>query len=100
METALQNWEEHQSIFVETGVHSYITGISIPCLHSLKHYVSHIQDFGVPNRLCSSITESKHISAVKTPWRCSNHHKALGQILMINQHLDKLAHFKATHTGM
>ena len=98
MEDALQRWEDCRSIFVETGVRPY--GISIPRLHSLKHYVSHIQDFGVPNGLCSSITESKHIHTVKSPWRRSNHHEALGQMLLTNQRLDKLAYFEATHAGM
>ncbi|KIJ16060.1 hypothetical protein PAXINDRAFT_76254, partial [Paxillus involutus ATCC 200175] len=41
--------------------------------------------FGAPNGLCPSITESKHITAVKKPWRRSNKHNALGQILRTNQ---------------
>ncbi|KAG1734352.1 hypothetical protein EDD22DRAFT_982466 [Suillus occidentalis] len=36
-------------------------------------------------------TDTKHIEAVKEPWRCSSHYKALGQTLLTNQHLDKLA---------
>ncbi|KAN0111280.1 hypothetical protein V8E52_008655 [Russula decolorans] len=47
--------------------------------------------FGAPNGLCSSITESKHIKAVKEPWRRSSRFNALGQILVTNQRLDKLA---------
>ena len=47
--------------------------------------------FGAPNGLCSSITESKHIKAVKEPYRWSSHFEALGQMLMTNQRLDKLA---------
>ncbi|CDO69403.1 hypothetical protein BN946_scf184742.g1 [Trametes cinnabarina] len=35
--------------------------------------------------------EAKHISAVKKPYRRSSHNKPLGQIILINQHLDKLA---------
>ena len=58
-----------------------------------------IQLFGTPNGLCSSITESKHIKAVKEPWHCSNRYEALGQMLLSNQHADKLdaiqAHFTA-----
>ncbi|KAG1903541.1 uncharacterized protein F5891DRAFT_1185154 [Suillus fuscotomentosus] len=53
--------------------------------------VSMIRLFGAPNGLCSSITESKHIKAVKEPWRCSSRFKALGQMLLTNQHLDKVA---------
>ncbi|KAJ7759411.1 hypothetical protein DFH07DRAFT_772221 [Mycena maculata] len=47
--------------------------------------------FGAPNGLCSSITESKHIKAVKKPYRRTNHNKPLSQILLTNQRLDKLA---------
>ena len=35
--------------------------------------------------------ESKHITAVKHPWRWSNKHMALPQILKVNKRLDKLA---------
>ncbi len=44
-----------------------------------------------PGGICSSITESRHITAVKRPWRRSNRYEALGQMLLINQRLDKLA---------
>ncbi|KAG1810598.1 uncharacterized protein BJ212DRAFT_1448651 [Suillus subaureus] len=36
-------------------------------------------------------TGMKHIKAVKEPWRCSSPYHALGQMLVTNQHLDKLA---------
>jgi hypothetical protein len=66
-------------------------GYSLPRQHSLKHYTFLIQEFGAPNGLCSSITESKHIKAVKEPWRRSSRFEALAQMLMTNQRLDKLA---------
>jgi hypothetical protein len=47
--------------------------------------------FGAPNGLCSSITELKHIKAVKEPWRRSDRFDALSQMLLTNQRLDKLA---------
>jgi len=50
-----------------------------------------VQLYGAPNELCSSITESKHIKAVKEPWRRSSHFEALGQMLLTNHRLDKLA---------
>ena len=65
----------------------------------MKHYPYLIHQFGAPNGLCSSITESKHIKVVKQPYQCTNCFQALGQILLINQRLDKLtaaqADFKA-----
>ena len=66
-------------------------GLSLPCQHSLVHYKAVIQLFGSPNSLCSSIMESKHIKAIKEPWRCSSHYKVLRQMLLTNQCLDKLA---------
>ncbi|KAF8154657.1 hypothetical protein B0H34DRAFT_809194 [Crassisporium funariophilum] len=55
-------------------------GFSLPHQHSLVHYRINIQDFGAPNGLCSSITESRHITAVKKPWRRSNRYEALGPL--------------------
>ena len=63
----------------------------LPWQHLLSHYSTLIHLFSAPNGLCSSITESKHIRAVKEPWHQSNQNEALGQILVTNQHLDQLA---------
>nr|GAT57489.1 predicted protein [Mycena chlorophos] len=56
----------------------------------MVHYRPGIEGFAVPNGLCSSITESKHIRAIKKPYRRSNRNKPLGQMLLTNQRLDKL----------
>ena len=50
-----------------------------------------IREFGAPNRLFSSITKSKYIKAVKEPWWRSSHFEAIGQMLLTNQQLNKLA---------
>jgi len=68
-----------------------VDGFSLPQQHSLKHYHHHIENFGVPNNLCSSITESKHITAVKKPWCQSSRYEALKQMLTINTQNNKLA---------
>ena len=65
----------------------------------MVHYYDHIKDFGSPNGLCSSITESKHITAVKRPWRRSNKHLALPQMLKTNERFDKLAATRADFTA-
>ena len=44
--------------------------------------------FSAPNGLCSSITELKHVKAVKKPWCHSSKFQALGQMLLTNQHID------------
>jgi hypothetical protein len=86
---ALNRFHQYRAIFVELGIQP--EGFSLPRQHSLVHYHTSIRAFGAPNGLCSSITESKHIVAVKDPWRRSNRYKALGQMLLTNQRLDKLA---------
>ena len=55
--------------------------------------------FGAPNGLCSSMTEAKHIKAVKEPWRRSSRYEALGQILLTNQRQDKLAAARVDFTS-
>ncbi len=88
IEAALERFHRDRVIFEETGVRP--DGFSLPRQHSIKHYPALIQMFGAPNGLCSSITESKHIKAVKEPYRRSNRYEALGQMLLTNQRLDKL----------
>lgn len=89
LEDALKRFHAHRKIFQECGVRA--DGFNLPRQHSLTHYHQLIREFGAPNGLCSSITESKHIKAVKEPWRRSNRFNALGQMLLTNQRLDKLA---------
>jgi len=67
LDTALERFHPYREIFRVSGVRP--DGFSLPRQHSLKHYRHHIENFGAPNGLCSSITESKHITAVKKPWR-------------------------------
>ncbi|KAJ6561586.1 hypothetical protein B0H10DRAFT_2169275 [Mycena sp. CBHHK59/15] len=89
IDVALARYHHERVIFVESGVCP--NGFCLPCQHSLTHYRYLIQEFGAPNGLCSSITESKHIKVVKQPWRRSSRHEALSQMLTINDRLDKLA---------
>ena len=58
---------------------------------ALTHYELLIRLFGTPNGVSTSITESKHIVAVKKPWCCSSKNDALGQILQTNLCLSQLA---------
>ncbi|KAG6895327.1 hypothetical protein C0992_001921 [Termitomyces sp. T32_za158] len=89
LDEVLERFHRERVVFEHEGVHP--DGFSLPHQHSMVHYWHLIQEFGAPNGLCSSITESKHIKAVKEPWRRSNRYEALGQMLITNQRLDKLA---------
>ena len=88
LDEVLVQFYRHHEIFKTAGV---VTTFSFPQQHSMKHYKQLIRWFGAPNGLCSSITKSKHVKAVKRPYQHTNKYQALGQMLIINQHLDKLA---------
>jgi hypothetical protein len=77
-------------------------GFSLPRQHAMVHYAQLIRLFAAPNGVCTSITESKHIRAVKEPWRRSSRNDALFQMLTTNQRLDQLtaARDEFTERGM
>jgi hypothetical protein len=95
IQDALTRFHHYREAFRDSGV---VFTFSLPRQHSMMHYSSLIQLFGAPNGLCSSITESKHIKAVKEPWRRSSRFNALGQMLLTNQRLDKLAALRTDFT--
>jgi hypothetical protein len=65
LQNALDCFHQHCKIFKTSGV--WEPNTHPPWQHALMHYAKLICDFGVPNRLYSSIMESKHIKAVKKP---------------------------------
>jgi hypothetical protein len=66
LESALWKFQENHKMFQTSGVQP--TGFSLPRQHAFMHYHCQIEDFGAPGGLCSSITESWHIMAIKKPW--------------------------------
>ncbi|KAG1806680.1 uncharacterized protein HD556DRAFT_1428722 [Suillus plorans] len=65
IQDALHRFHHYRKIF-----DIVVPTFSLPRQHSMTHY---------------------HIKAVKEPWRWSSRHNALGQMLVTNQRLDKLA---------
>lgn len=88
LQDALDRFRQYRQIFISTGVRD---NFDLPRQHSIVHFRQLIRAFGAPNGLCSSITESKHIKAVKEPWRRSSRYKATIQMLTTNTRLDKFA---------
>ncbi|KAI6141325.1 hypothetical protein BKA82DRAFT_28768 [Pisolithus tinctorius] len=99
IDDALRHFHLYHKVFRNAGV---VDTFSLPRQHAMKHYSHLICQFGAPNGLCSSITESKHIKAVKQPYQRTNHFQALRQMLLINQRLNKLitAHADFKECGM
>ena len=88
LDELLADFHKEREIFRELGIRS---DFNLPRQHSMTHYCELVIKFGAPNGLCSSITESKHIQAVKKPWRRSSKFNALSQMLRTNQRIDNLA---------
>ncbi|KAH9979150.1 hypothetical protein BJV74DRAFT_900472 [Russula compacta] len=99
LQHTLDRFHTHCEVFIGTAG---VTGerISLPHQHSLMHYIRCIILFSSPNGLCSSITESKHIKAVKEPWRRSSRFKALKQMLVTISQMDKLSTASRAHTEL
>ena len=88
LQDTLDHFHHHHKYFQECGVHP--DGFNLPQQHSLVHYIRQICAFGAPNGICSSITKSKYIQAVKEPWWRSSRFEAMEQMLLTNQRLNKL----------
>ncbi|KAJ7715857.1 hypothetical protein B0H14DRAFT_3098876 [Mycena olivaceomarginata] len=88
IDASVANYHERREIFRDLRVRP--DGFSIPRQHAMVHYRPNIEKFGAPGGVCSSITESRHITAIKKPWRRSSRYEALSQMLLTNQRLDKL----------
>ena len=100
LDEALGRFHEHRKVFQDTGVRDATpAGFSLPRQHAMVHYRQHIENFGAPNGLCSSITESKHISVVKRPWRRSSRYNAIHQIIQTNRRAEKLLAARACFTS-
>ena len=100
LDSALERFHKHRKVFQRLGVRDPTSsGLSLPRQHAMAHYRRHIKNFGAPNGLCSSITESKHIAAVKCPWRRSSRYNAIHQIMETNRRADKLSAARASFTA-
>ncbi|KAJ6594882.1 hypothetical protein B0H19DRAFT_1284660 [Mycena capillaripes] len=99
VDAAVARFHAHREIFrtldVRCDTPGGSTAFSLPRQHSMVHYRHGIEERGAPGGVCSSITESRHITAVKKPWRRSSRYEALAQMLQTNQRLDKLAAARA-----
>jgi hypothetical protein len=77
-----------QQVFIDAGIRD---GLSLPWQHALMHYPDSIALFSLPNGLCSSISEAKHIKAIKEPWWRSSRNKPLPQMLETVMQMEKMA---------
>lgn len=88
IDCALERFHRFREVIRDEGLR---TDFNLPRQHSMLHYIESIKEFGAPNGLCTSITESRHIEDVKKRWRQSNKCNALKQMLKAIVRLGKLA---------
>jgi hypothetical protein len=89
MDSALASFHLYHCVFKDTGTRP--NGFGQPCQHSLVHYTDNICLFGALPGLDSSITESKHIKAIKEPWRKLNRNSTVKQMITKNCRLSQMA---------
>ena len=97
VEAAIQHIHSSREIFCIEGICP--NGFSLPRGHSIMHFPYLIGRYGAPNSVCTSITESRHISAVKDAYCQSNQNEEMRQVLLTNQRSDKLAAAMADFVG-
>ncbi|KAF8119149.1 hypothetical protein EV363DRAFT_1203314, partial [Boletus edulis] len=100
MQDALGRFRRYRKVFVfQDEEYPAAPAFSLPRQHAAKHCPEPIRLFGAPSGLCSSITENKHIKAVKEPRRRSSEFNALGRMPVTSQRLDKLAAARVDFTS-
>jgi hypothetical protein len=91
LDDALLRFHKYRNIFITEGVRE---DFEVPRQHAMAHYRYLIEQFGAPNGLCTSITEHAHIAAVKEPWRRTNKHEPIAQMIKIHNRLSLLDAFR------
>lgn len=94
MDHTLTLFFDLRSVFIETEVH---VDFALPRQHALLHYIYGIQLFRSPYGLCSSITESNHITTVNDAWRSTNKDNPLLRIQQINMRMAKMGAARAEY---
>jgi hypothetical protein len=91
LDDALIRFHQYRQIFITEGVWE---DFQVPRQHAMAHYLYLIEQFGAPNGLCTSITEHAHIAAIKEPWRRTNKHEPIAQMIKIHNQLSLLDAFR------
>ena len=100
LDESLCRFHKYRTVFQELGIREPTTaGFSLPRQHAMTHYRKHIENFGAPNGLCSSVTESKHITVVKRPWRRSSRYNGIHQMILTNRRMEKLTAARVRFTA-
>lgn len=69
LETALSTFHANMDVFVDLGV---CTNMNLPKLHSLRHYVDAIKNYGTIDNYNTEYTERLHIDFTKDAYRATN----------------------------
>ncbi|KAH7903904.1 hypothetical protein BJ138DRAFT_1119934 [Hygrophoropsis aurantiaca] len=77
LDKALNRFHDNKGIFVDLGIR---TTFELPKLHSYRHYIRMIQQYGTTDNYNTEYTERLHIDLAKDAYRATNHKDEFAQM--------------------
>ncbi|KAG1883994.1 hypothetical protein F4604DRAFT_1878821 [Suillus subluteus] len=87
LDDALNHFHDNKSIFVDLGI---CLSFNLPKLHSFRHYVTMIQQFGTTNNYNTKYTEQLHINLTKDAYCATNHKDEYMQMTLWLERQEKI----------
>ncbi|KAH7902826.1 hypothetical protein BJ138DRAFT_1121048 [Hygrophoropsis aurantiaca] len=87
LDDALNRFHDNKSIFIDLGIR---TSFNLPKLHSLRHYINMIREFGTTDNYNTEYTERLHIDLTKDAYRATNHKDEYNQMTLWLERKEKM----------
>lgn len=87
LDEALTHFHDNKDIFVTLGIR---TQFNLPKLHSYRHYLHMIQEYGTTDNYNSEYTERLHIDLAKDAYRATNHKDEYSQMTLWLERREKI----------
>ncbi|KAG1804353.1 hypothetical protein EV424DRAFT_1330672 [Suillus variegatus] len=87
LDEALTHFHDNKDIFVTLGIR---TQFNLPKLHSYRHYLHMIQEYGTTDNYNTEYTERLHIDLAKDAYRATNHKDEYSQMTLWLERREKI----------
>ncbi|KAG2108065.1 uncharacterized protein F5147DRAFT_761177 [Suillus discolor] len=87
LDEALTRFHDNKDIFVTLGIR---TQFNLPKLHSYRHYLHMIQEYGTTDNYNTEYTERLHIDLAKDAYRATNHKDEYSQMTLWLERQEKI----------
>ncbi|KAG1877205.1 hypothetical protein F4604DRAFT_1880467 [Suillus subluteus] len=87
LDEALTHFHDNKDIFVTIGIR---TQFNLPKLHSYRHYLHMIQEYGTTDNYNTEYTEQLHIDLAKDVYRVTNHKDEYSQMTVWLEQREKI----------